>query len=105
MRPRSGPDGKWRRVEFRIAVIPKRDTSEIICSGFGRGVDHAARGVSVFRRIRRGLHRELLHRLGREADHGSRNTDAGVVDAVGQNGCTAGTTTVQAQVKTGNWLI
>src|SRR5438128_1302488 len=105
MRTGSGAYSKWRRVEFWVAVIPERHAVKVIRSRLGGGINYAACRVPELRRIRRSLNREFLHSLGREAHHSARNSDAGIVDAIGKDRCTASPTAIQIQVKTGNRLI
>src|SRR5207253_3506785 len=87
-------------AEFWVAVIPKRHAVKVVRSRLGRGIDYAAGRVPELSRISGSLNRELLHGLGREAHHGTRNSDTGVIDAIGKDGRTASPTAVQIQVKT-----
>src|SRR5690349_12529942 len=87
------------RCECRIAVVPICRAVKAIGAGFCRGVDDTPTGLPVLRRVGRSLHRELLHRFRREADHRARQSHARIVHAVGEDGGAAHAATVDTQVK------
>ena len=77
---------------------------DVVAARLGGDVDDATACLAVFGGVGRGLNRELLDRLRREADNFACDADAGIVYAVGEHHGAAGASAVHAEVEPGHRL-
>ena len=75
---------------------------QLVGAGFGGDVDDSTAGLAELSGVGGSLDAEFLDSFWSEADHGAAVADAGIVDSVGEEGGTAGPSTVDAQVVAGH---